>query len=261
MIISKKQEADTSKLQTGYDMKTCTKCKIEKELTDFHINRARKDGLCTMCKECLRSYSLNYNHTHGNLKEKKLEYYYTHKEQQQKKHKDWVTKNRASQLEYKKKYQAKHKKEIHDKRSKKYFENPKLYLDRKETWRKNNLNKAAAYVTRRYHSETDYRLPIILRARIKAAIRNNSKKEKTFALLGCTIEFLKSHLQKTAIQNGYMEFNINNYSGREYHIDHIIPCDSFDLSNIENQKKCFHYSNMQILDSRTNVIKSNKLAA
>ena len=35
-----------------------------------------------------------------------------------------------------------------------------------------------------------------------------------------------------------------------WHVDHIIPCASFDLSKPEEQARCFHYSNLQALWSR-----------
>ncbi len=39
-------------------------------------------------------------------------------------------------------------------------------------------------------------------------------------LIGCDLNTLKNHLQKTAIKNGFLNFDINNYSGYDYHIDH-----------------------------------------
>lgn len=33
-------------------MKTCTKCKIDQPLDNFHKRKASKDGLCTKCKSC-----------------------------------------------------------------------------------------------------------------------------------------------------------------------------------------------------------------
>tara|TARA_Y100000739_G_scaffold191355_1_gene171396 strand:- start:347 stop:580 length:234 start_codon:yes stop_codon:yes gene_type:complete len=33
----------------------------------------------------------------------------------------------------------------------------------------------------------------------------------------------------------------------EWHIDHTRPCNSFDLSNREQQKLCFYYLNLQSL--------------
>ena len=33
-------------------MKTCTKCDKEQETTEFHKDRQKKDGLCSICKLC-----------------------------------------------------------------------------------------------------------------------------------------------------------------------------------------------------------------
>ncbi len=46
---------------------------------------------------------------------------------------------------------------------------------------------------------------------------------------------------------------------RNFEIDHIIPCSSFDLTKDENQKACFHYTNLQPLTKEENMKKSNKI--
>lgn len=76
--------------------------------------------------------------------------------------------------------------------------------------------------------------------------------------LGCSIDQLKTHLQQTAINNDYTTFDINNYSGKEYHIDHIVPCDAFNLKCLYHQKLCFHYTNLQILLKEDNLAKGYK---
>ena len=50
----------------------------------------------------------------------------------------------------------------------------------------------------------------------------------------------------------------DNHGLYGWHIDHIQPCNSFDLSNEEEQKKCFHYSNMQPLWAFDNLSKGAK---
>lgn len=50
-----------------------------------------------------------------------------------------------------------------------------------------------------------------------------------------------------------------NYGIRGWHIDHIKPCASFDLSIIEEQKECFHYTNLQPLWWHENLAKSDKI--
>jgi hypothetical protein len=50
-----------------------------------------------------------------------------------------------------------------------------------------------------------------------------------------------------------------NHGKFGWHIDHIIPCASFDLTDLEQQKKCFHYTNFQPLWWRENILKSDNL--
>jgi hypothetical protein len=50
----------------------------------------------------------------------------------------------------------------------------------------------------------------------------------------------------------------DNYGYRGWHVDHIVPCSAFDLTNIEEQKKCFHYTNLQPLWAKDNLSKGNK---
>ena len=42
-----------------------------------------------------------------------------------------------------------------------------------------------------------------------------------------------------------------------WHIDHIRPCASFDLTDPEQQKQCFHYTNLQPLWAADNLAKSD----
>ena len=106
----------------------------------------------------------------------------------------------------------------------------------------------------------DYMLMTKLRGRIYNALKRKSKPSTTRELVGCSVDDLKNHLQKTAISNGYFDFNINFYSGTEYHIDHIKPCSSFNLLDEEELQECFHYSNLQILSAHENLVKTNKVA-
>ena len=77
-----------------------------------------------------------------------------------------------------------------------------------------------------------------------------TKSDKTLNLLGCDGEFLKTYLESTKVE------------GKDYtnaHIDHIIPCSSFDFSDEEQQRKCFHYTNLQLLPAEENLKKSNTI--
>jgi hypothetical protein len=43
--------------------KVCTKCKVEKELSQFYKHRSMKDGLQYKCIECCNRYSKERYHT------------------------------------------------------------------------------------------------------------------------------------------------------------------------------------------------------
>ena len=67
-----------------------------------------------------------------------------------------------------------------------------------------------------------------------------------------TIEELKNHL-KSQFDN---KMNWQNYGS--WHVDHIIPVTAFNLSDPEQQKECFHFTNLQPLWGTENLRKSNK---
>ena len=76
----------------------------------------------------------------------------------------------------------------------------------------------------------------------------------TLELLGCSIEEFKSHLE-SQFKDG-MSWDNRGYYG--WHIDHIIPCASFDLSNPAHQRACFNWRNLQPMWRLENQTKSNE---
>lgn len=94
----------------------------------------------------------------------------------------------------------------------------------------------------------------LLRCRLNDALKHNGKRSSALVLLGCSIDLFKLHLQNQ-FRDG---MNWNN-QGKHWEIDHIRPCAAFDLSKLEDQAVCFHYSNMQPLLVTENRRKSDKL--
>ncbi len=90
------------------------------------------------------------------------------------------------------------------------------------------------------------------RSQIKNSIKNYSKQHHSIDYLGCTIYEFKIHLQNQ-FKDG---MTLNNHG--EWHIDHIRPCASFDLTNEEELFMCFHYTNLQPLWAKENQQKSSK---
>lgn len=103
-------------------------------------------------------------------------------------------------------------------------------------------------------TDLNFRMLGNLRTRIYHAMKKNTKGKKTKELLSCSIEELKIYLE-SKFQIGMTWENYGKYG---WHIDHIIPCSSFDLKDIEQQKICFHYTNLQPLWAKDNLCKGNK---
>lgn len=82
-----------------------------------------------------------------------------------------------------------------------------------------------------------------IRGRMWETIRRGSKSGRTEEILGCTIEEFKKYLESKFKEGMSWE----NYGRNGWEIDHIIPCNRFNLDCPEEQRKCFHYTNTQPL--------------
>jgi hypothetical protein len=95
-----------------------------------------------------------------------------------------------------------------------------------------------------------------LRCRVKNAITFNRgvKTQGTMQLVGCTIQFLRVHLESQFLPGMTWE----NHSRTGWHIDHIVPVSAFDLSDPIQQRICFNYRNMRPLWAADNIRKSDR---
>lgn len=146
------------------------------------------------------------------------------------------------------------------KRSREYYKkrknNPeyqeKLKKTQKDWWEKNR--EWGNERQRKYReNNTNFQLSNALRARVKYALLGCVRQDKTFDLLGCTPNEWKAYLE-AKFKDG---MSWENY-GSVWEVDHIIPVSHFDLTNREEQKKAFHYTNTQPLCSKLNKQKGNR---
>ncbi len=106
---------------------------------------------------------------------------------------------------------------------------------------------------RRVQNKIEYRI----RCRIWGALKsqNQRKSSKLIELLGIDIDGLRDHLSSLFT----VGMSWSTYGYRGWHIDHIIPCASFNLSDPVQQKECFHYTNLQPLWWRDNISKGSRI--
>ena len=144
-------------------------------------------------------------------------------------------------------------------RARKYREsNHENILKQKSEYRQNNRallsKKQSEYTKKRLETDDYFRLKLNLRSRINMAIKNASavKSGPTFELLGCTPDEVRIFLE--AEWEPGMSWD--NYG--EWHVDHMKPCSKFNLEDPEEQKKCFHWTNLQPLWALDNLRKGDK---
>jgi len=108
------------------------------------------------------------------------------------------------------------------------------------------------YLNRR-RTDPNFKILTILRGRIKDVLKGHSKSDSTINILGCTIEELWIHLESKFTEG------MTRQNHGKWHVDHIIPCASFDLTKPEQQVKCFHYTNLQPLWALDNLKKGKSV--
>lgn len=109
---------------------------------------------------------------------------------------------------------------------------------------KNNINSKLSHYLRKRLTTHINRLKIIKKG---DAIKFSD-------LVGCTKEHLISHIESKFTP----KMSWDNY-GTYWHIDHIIPISSFDLSDQDQRKAANHWTNLQPLEASKNIAKSNKM--
>ena len=92
-----------------------------------------------------------------------------------------------------------------------------------------------------------------LRNRVWSMLKNKKKSATTEKMLGCSYEFFKTYIEQKFPEN------MGWHNMGEWHIDHIKPLASFDLTNSEEQAIAFHYTNHQPLWAKDNIAKGAKI--
>ena len=111
--------------------------------------------------------------------------------------------------------------------------------------------RKTAYAMNKRRSDPQQWLRDMLRHRLWVALGSTDRRGRSQELTGTTAEEVRKHLEKQ-FQPGMTWDNRG-----QWHIDHIRPCASFDLTDPEQQKQCFHYTNLQPLWAEDNLRKSD----
>jgi hypothetical protein len=203
-----------------------------------------RDRVCPGCK----TFKTNnqFNKSTIRCKECCSKYYQKNKQRALESNKRYRDNNKEKRKQYGDNYFKEH-----------YALNPQKYINSTVKWAKLNRAHIMRREKQRFLTDPNYKLAKRFRDRISFAIKKckGVKQNGMLELLGCSLEQARKHIEHQFKEG----MNWGNCGFRGWHIDHIIPCSAFDLTKIEEQKKCFHYTNLQPLWAKDNLRKSNKL--
>jgi hypothetical protein len=132
-----------------------------------------------------------------------------------------------------------------------YKENKDTYMKNNRKWREENRDIINAKANERFKNDPIARLKRNARTRIWDALKSSRCSLK---LIDCDISFLKNWLE----YNFTKDMTFENY-GSYWHVDHVIPCSLFDLTNETEINNCFRWSNLQPLEAHANMSKHDNL--
>ena len=202
-------------------MKKCNKCGIYKESIGFHKHKNGLLGLDSICKICKKEYQSLKKEEISNYQKK---YYLINKDAISLKNRTWHQNNRErDRIRYKK-------------------------------WYEKNKAKKFAWKNNKAKKDMIFKLKETMRSRLYMALKGKVKKSSSISYLGCSVQEFKKYLEGL-FQPG---MTWENWSLNGWHIDHIKPLASFDLSKEEQIRKACNYKNLQPLWAKQNLIKGSK---
>ena len=186
------------------------------------------------------------------------EYYLNNKEKINQCRKEWGLNNKERSKKYRKEYRLNNKEKQRQYEKKWYLNNKEKVNQKCKQWRLNNKKHIREYSNKyereRKKRDPNYKLIKNMRTRIWFALKRKYKykSKSTIKLLGCSVEECWQHLE-SKFQPGMTKENHGLW-----HVDHIRPCASFDLTDPEQQKICFHYTNLEPMWAIDNLKKGAK---
>ena len=232
--------------------KTCSKCGETKSLGAFYKHKTCKDGVQGHCKLCIKAQKKAYYEANkGKILTQQKAYYEANKEKISALHKDYREANKEKISALIKAYHEANKEKRADQRKARYEVNKDKVSAQQKAYRKANREKINARIRQRYKRDVQFRLGLALRNRLRRAVKNQQRTSSAIRALGCTIKELKRHLEAQFTDGMSWE----NWALDGWHIDHIKPLASFDLTDRKQLLEACHYTNLQPLWAKENLSK------
>jgi hypothetical protein len=246
------------------NMKICTKCDKEQDLSCFQLRNGKSISQCRICvneikadyKRKKRAEELNKKIDDGEIKvagDKINNKFCSYCDTEKPKSDFRENRNKCGDCErkdgrdYRKGATGKIKsqawKDEHAERMK------ELQAD----WYQKNKTTINKKYVERYHNDPEFRLAKLQKSAMWNAM-NHDISNKNIKNVGCNTKFLKKWLKFNLID----DMTMANH-GEIWHIDHVIAINIFDLANENQIELCFNWRNVSPLNGPENVSKHDKI--
>lgn len=233
--------------------KVCTKCNLEKPLTNEYFSRRsdKKDGFETICKECKREYNKKYwEENKEKLRKQKAKYYQQNKDKFAERNKAYRDKNREELIKYGRNYYKENRERLLEQKKEYYEQNREKKLKYREKYYQVNKGNLIKYSRKYYQRNKDriaeYNKDYYEKNKEKA-FEYAIKRKHRIRKLPCSLTLSEWKDTKDYFDNrcAYcgsdeeltQEHFIPLSKGGEYTVNNIIPaCRS---CNCSKQDKCF----------------------
>lgn len=120
-------------------------------------------------------------------------------------------------------------------------------------WHQNNKPKINEKFKQRFKNDFAFKLYRISKSRIGQALKDRKTKH-TIEYINCTSDQYKQWMMFCFDKN----MTIENH-GSLWHVDHVIPVDTFDLEDEDDIYLCFNWRNTMPINAHDNLTKNNKI--
>jgi len=137
-------------------MKVCSKCKVEKDESEFYRNKYNKDGLHSLCKECKNICNARYiSENPEKVKSSHIKWRSKNPEKVKSFYAKYYAKHAEKRKEYSLKWYFENNEKAKASRSRYYAENSEKERDRIAKWRSEHPEEVKLYSNRYYKKLPD----------------------------------------------------------------------------------------------------------
>lgn len=253
--------------------KKCLRCGIEKEINEFSMDKCKKDGLCSYCKDCQKDLAKGYYKNRAEkAKSYGKKYYQENKEQCKEYGKKYCQENKEKIAMRNKAYRAKNGDKIAEyllKNKERIAINHKVYLKKhylenldkykkwNRDWRINNKDKKNEAEYRRRNNNPEVSLSHLISGYMLRSLGSNKNGMHWEDIVGYTLKNLMQYLESQFV-NGMTWGNRGLYG---WHVHHKIPVSLWKFESYTDRefKQCWALCNLQPLWAKDNLSIHNKV--